>query len=116
MVKTFDNYGFARDAWSFLVAPAWYHGVVRVGSLSTAGVEAGGGGGGGNKARSLGPQQMSAPVRPGALVYAQEVRVVRFERDRRVGQGSLRRLTATGQRVPNLALFVVLWYNGVYTP
>lgn len=71
MVKTFDNYAFARDAWSFLVAPTWYHGVVRVGSLSTAGVEAGG-----NKSRSLGPQQMSAPVRPGALVYAQEVCVV----------------------------------------
>lgn len=70
MVKTFDNYGFARDAWSFLVAPAWYHGVVRVGSLATAGVEAGAGGG---KSRSVGPQQMSAPVRPGALVYAQEV-------------------------------------------
>ncbi|CAM9288314.1 unnamed protein product, partial [Ectocarpus sp. 8 AP-2014] len=71
MVKTFDNYGFAGDAWSFLVAPAWYPGVVRVGSLAVAGDEASGSGGGG-RSKAIGPQQIPAPVRPGALVYAQE--------------------------------------------
>ncbi|CAN0010200.1 unnamed protein product, partial [Ectocarpus sp. 13 AM-2016] len=71
MVKTFENYGFAGDAWSFLVAPAWYPGVVRVGSLAVAGDEAGGSGGGG-RSKTIGPQQIPAPVRPGALVYAQE--------------------------------------------
>lgn len=68
MVKAFDNYGFASDAWSFIVAPTWHSGVVRVGSLSVVGDESGRG-----KSRSVGPQQMRAPVRPGTFVYAQEV-------------------------------------------
>lgn len=68
MVKTFDNFGFARDAWSLLVAPAWYPGVVRVGFLARGET-----GGGAITPRSVGPQQMSVPIRPGALVYAQEV-------------------------------------------
>lgn len=70
MVKTFDNYGFAHDAWSFLVAPAWFPGVVRVGSLSTVRES---GRGGKQSGSSAGPQQMPVPVRPGAFVYSQEV-------------------------------------------
>lgn len=67
MVKAFDNYTFAQDAWSLLVAPAWYPGVVRIGSLSAVGGEAGVGG----KPGGVAPQQMSVPIRPGAFVYAQ---------------------------------------------
>lgn len=68
MVKTFENYGFARDAWALLVAPAWYPGVVRVGFLAEGEAD-----GGGATPRSVGPQHMSVPIRPGAPVYAQEV-------------------------------------------
>ena len=71
MVKAFDNYAFARDAWTFLVAPAWYHdlGLARVGSLVTTGAFS---------AHTFKPQLMAGPIRPGTLVYSQEV-PVRFE-------------------------------------
>lgn len=65
MVKAFKNYGFARDAWMFLVAPAWYRGLVRVGSLKSVG--------GYGRSNHQQPQLMAAPVRPGSLVYAQYV-------------------------------------------
>lgn len=73
MVKTFDNYSFARDAWSLLVAPAWYPGVVRIGALSLVK-----GDGGKQSSSSPAPQQIPAPVRPGALVYAQQVGIGLF--------------------------------------
>lgn len=68
MVKAFDNYAFARDAWTFLVSPAWYHeqGLVRVGSLVTTGAFS---------AHLSKPQLMPGPIRPGTLVYSQEVPV-----------------------------------------
>lgn len=68
MVKAFDNYHFARDAWSLLVAPAWYNGIVRVGSLAAHDEK----GGSGSRV-SPGPQYIPAPVRPGTFIYAQEV-------------------------------------------
>ena len=68
MAKAFDNYRFARDAWSLLVSPAWYKGIVRVGFLAAHDEK------GGSGARtSPGPQYVPAPVRPGTLIYAQEV-------------------------------------------
>lgn len=69
MVKAFENYNFARDAWSLLVAPAWYTGIVRVGSLAVFDEK-----GGGGARTSPGPQYMPAPIRPGTFIYAQEVR------------------------------------------
>lgn len=117
MVKTFDNYGFARDAWSFLVAPAWYHGVVRVGSLSAVWADAGGGGGG-NRARSVPPQQMSAPVRPGAFVYAQEVGATRRGRKRdRERRERLRRIIAADMKhsqavAPLYVVGAMCWAQG----
>lgn len=68
MVKAFDNYRFARDAWSLLVCPAWYKGIVRVGSLAAHDEK-----GGSGSRTSLGPQYIPAPVRPGTFIYAQEV-------------------------------------------
>lgn len=70
MVKTFENYGFARDAWLLLVAPAWYPGLVRVGSLKSLAKQ--------SSSFSNMPQPMPAPVRPGSFVYAREVSSVRF--------------------------------------
>ena len=70
MVEAFDNYRFARDAWSLLVAPAWYAGIVRVGSLAAHGEK-----GGSDSRTSPGPQYIPAPVRPGTFIYAQEVGV-----------------------------------------
>lgn len=69
MVKAFQNYGFARDGWTFLVVPAWYPGLVRVGSLSipTSIPQLR------SQSQSRRPQLMSAPVRPGSFVYAREV-------------------------------------------
>lgn len=66
MVKAFDNYAFARDAWTFLVAPSWYDhvGFVRVGSLVTTGAFS---------PHVSKPQLMPGPIRPGMLVYSQEV-------------------------------------------
>lgn len=66
MVKAFDNFAFARDAWMFLVAPSWYSdvGFVRVGSLVTTGAFS---------VHVSKPQLMPGPIRPGTLVYSQEV-------------------------------------------
>lgn len=81
MVKTFENYMFARDAWSLLVAPAWYPGLVRVGSLKLPG-------NGNNPVRSTPysrrPQLMPAPVRPGSLLYSQEVSATALDDDNTV--------------------------------